>query len=405
MQIQFLGGASYVGSLGMLLKDQELTLFDYGFLPMRPPKFPMEAPAVDSMFLTHCHIDHSGMIPWLARRFDTAIYATPLTIDVSELLLEDSIKVARMEGYPQPYNKGDVRKAVRNFQPVEFGAKIDAGGHEVVVHSAGHIPGAAMYEIVGHETTLFTGDLNTLSTRLVYGANAVKCDNLIIESTYAGRSHPERLKLEFEFVQKIKEVISRGGKAIIPVFAVGRTQEIMLILRGEKFNASVDGMGCTVNRIYSKWPQFLRSSKKFKAAMRKADVVKRARDRRRVDSDVILTTSGMLDGGPVIEYLQMLKEDTRNAVLLTGYQVEGTNGRKLMEEGVISLYGTDEKVKAGVEFFDFSAHAGHDDLIRFINACDPKKVVLMHGDNREVLAKDIEGREVILPKEGEWLEI
>jgi putative mRNA 3-end processing factor len=273
------------------------------------------------------------------------------------------------------------------------------------VHSAGHIPGAAMFEILGHDTTLFTGDLNTLSTRLVYGAQPVKCDTLIMESTYAGRNHPERMKLEFQFVQKIKEVVSRGGVAILPSFAVGRTQEILLILRGQKFDVKLDGMGASVNRIYLKWPEYLRSAKKLKAAIRRVDVVRKARDRTRADADVIITTSGMLDGGPVIDYLQRMKDDAKSAVLLTGYQVEGTNGRKLMDGGMINLYGTAVKVNTGLEFFDFSAHAGHDDLLRFIDGCDPKRVILMHGDNRDILAKDIQGREVILPKEGELLEI
>jgi len=345
------------------------------------------------------------MIPWLARRHDTAIYATPLTMDVSELLLEDSIKVARLEGFPQPYNKNDVRKAMRNFESVDYGSTVKIGEHEIVVHSAGHIPGAAMYEIIGHETTLFTGDLNNLSTRLVYGAQPVKCDNLIIETTYAGRNHPERLKLEFQFVQKIKEVISRGGTAVLPAFAVGRTQELLLILRGQKFDVKLDGMGASVNRIYLKWPEYLRNVKNLRGAMRKVDVVRRARDRAQTDYDVIVTTSGMLDGGPVIDYIQRLKDDSRNGIFLTGYQVEGTNGRKLMDEGMINLYGTDVKVNAGLNFFDFSAHAGHDDLLRFIRGCDPKRVVLMHGDNRELLAADLEGMEVILPEEDEWVEI
>lgn len=405
MEIKFLGGASYVGCLGMLLKGEESMLFDYGILPVDPPKYPMEAPAVDSVFLTHCHIDHSGMMPWLASRYNCDIYATPPTMDVSELLLEDSIKVAGYEGHPQPFNLKEVRKTMRNFNTVDFGTQLEVGGYEVKVHSAGHIPGAAMYELNGHETALFTGDINNVATNLVFGANPVKCDNLIIESTYAGRNHPDRLKLEFKFVEKIKDVLAMGGKVILPSFAVGRTQELLLILRAQKFDITLDGMGAAVNKLYLKHPRFVRSAKGLRAAINKAKPVKRARDRKKVDSNVIVTTSGMLDGGPVLEYLQMFKDEPRNAVLLTGYQVEGTNGRKLMDTGMISMYGADVKVNAKLDFFDFSAHAGHDDLLRFIEGCNPEKVILMHGDNREELAKDIEGREVLLPMEGEWLEI
>jgi putative mRNA 3-end processing factor len=386
-------------------KGNETMLFDYGFLPVSPPEFPMKAPRVKDVFLSHCHIDHSGLIPWLARRFDSAIYAAPPTIDICKILLDDSVKISEYEATPLPYNKKDVRKTMRNFRPLEFGEKTESAGYEIRSHSAGHVPGAAMYEIVGRKNTLFTGDMNTLSTHLVHGANPVKCDNLIIEATYAGRNHPDRLKAEFEFVQKIKQVVGMGGKVIIPSFAVGRTQEVLLILRGQKFDTILDGMGAAVNGVYLNWPKYLRSRKKLRSAINNVHVVRNARDRNRVDPEVIVTTSGMLDGGPVIEYLKRYKNDSRNAILLTGYQVEGTNGRKLMDEGSVNLYGSDEKVNTKLEFFDFSAHAGHDELVRFVEACDPEKVILMHGDNRQVLAKDLVGREVHLPKEGEWLEI
>jgi len=115
-----------------------------------------------------------------------------------------------------------------------------------------------------------------------------------------------------------------------------------------------------------------------------------------------VTTSGMLDGGPVIRYLEAVRDDPRSAILLTGYQVEGSNGRRLMDEGVIELAGADVKVRCEWQKFDFSAHAGHDDLVRFIEGCDPQRVVLMHGDHREALAEALEGREVLLPVEGQW---
>jgi len=104
----------------------------------------------------------------------------------------------------------------------------------------------------------------------------------------------------------------------------------------------------------------------------------------------------------VLRYLEVIREDPRSAVLLTGYQVEGTNGRRLVEEGVIDLYGVTVDIKCEWQKFDFSAHAGHDDLIRFIEACDPQRVVLMHGENRQILADALEGREVLLPQEGQW---
>ena len=111
----------------------------------------------------------------------------------------------------------------------------------------------------------------------------------------------------------------------------------------------------------------------------------------------------MLEGGPVLHYINHLKNDTRSAILLTGYQVEGTNGRLLMDEGILDLYGVKEKIDSEVVFFDFSAHAGHSELVEFARKCSPEKIVLMHGDSREKLAEDLKnlGFEVIMPKNGE----
>jgi len=154
------------------------------------------------------------------------------------------------------------------------------------------------------------------------------------------------------------------------------------------------------------YPGYVRSVRKLKDAMSKTKVVG---GKRRFESalrgEVIVTTSGMLDGGPVLRYIERLRDDPHSAILLTGYQVEGTNGRRLVDEGVIDLYGVDIKPKCELVQFDFSAHAGHNDLVKFVEGCDPEKVILMHGDNRQELAKDLEGVECIMPQEGQWIEL
>jgi putative mRNA 3-end processing factor len=121
-----------------------------------------------------------------------------------------------------------------------------------------------------------------------------------------------------------------------------------------------------------------------------------------MEADVIITTSGMLEGGPVGNYLRSLGGDSKNAVFLTGYQVEGTNGRRLMDDGVVEFDGETIKVEAEVEYFDFSSHAGHSDLVKFIKRCDPETVVVMHSGHPDVLAEDpdLEGYEFILPETG-----
>jgi putative mRNA 3-end processing factor len=403
MEIQFLGGATEVGRLGMLLRTgPDMALFDYGMLPHDPPAYPMKAPPVDRLFVSHAHLDHSGMVPWICGRSETEVILTPPTADVADLLQEDSLKIANLEGFESPYDASDIQATRRSSRVLDFGDIVEMDSMEITLHSAGHIPGATMFEINGSQTMLFTGDLHTLTTDLVFGARPVSCDTLIIEATYAGRNHPDRLKSEYEFLEKIRKVNSRGGIAIVPSFAVGRTQDVLLTLARGKFEVWLDGMGKTVNRIYLDYPEYLRSAKKLRHAIGKVRVRTERTSREALQGDVIVTTSGMLDGGPVLRYIEAIRNDPRSAILLTGFQVEGTNGRRLVDEGAIEIKGATVRPKCEWQKFDFSAHAGHDDLVRFIEACDPKRVVLMHGDNRELLAEALEGREVLLPVEGQW---
>jgi putative mRNA 3-end processing factor len=404
MDFQFLGGASEVGRLGMVLKSGPTSvLFDYGLLPKDPPQYPMPAPPVDGMFVSHAHLDHTGMIPWITRRQDVDVVLTPPTADVADLLLQDSLKIADAEGFDAPFNDHDLRTARRRFRTIDFGDNVDMGDLEVTAHPAGHIPGATMYEVNGNQTMLFTGDLHTLTTDLVWGAKPVKCDTLFVESTYAGRQHPERLKSEYAFLKKVEQVVNRGGIALVPSFAVGRTQDIILALAKARHEVWLDGMGKKVNSIYVEHPEYIRSAKKLRQAMHRVKVVDSPRARElALRGEVIVCTSGMLDGGPVLHYLDAIREDPKSAILLTGYQVEGTNGRKLVDTGSVDLYGVAVDIKIEWQKFDFSAHAGHDELIRFIEGCDPQRVVLMHGEQRELLAEALEGREVLLPLEGQW---
>jgi putative mRNA 3-end processing factor len=406
---EFLGGGHEVGRLGILLRcDKTRLLFDYGMTATAPPSYPKEAPPVDKMFLTHSHLDHCGMIPWLTARYDIDIVSTAMSREVAQILLEDSIKVAQSEGYPQHYDIEDVKIAKRRFRTIAFGETMEVGDQQVKAHPAGHIPGATMYEIRSKATTLVTGDIHTIDTRLVNGAKPVKCDNLIMESTYAGRNHTDRAKTEHMFLKKIDEVLDRRGKVIIPAFAVGRTQEILLLLKDHRREFWLDGMGRKVSKVYLSMPEFLRSGKSFRSAANRTKVVRNVHGRARAaKADIIVTTSGMLDGGPVIQYLDELKDDPKSAILLTGYQVEGSNGRMLLDTGIINVKGANVKIHCDVQKFDFSAHAGHDQLLAFAKGCSPERIVLCHGDQRELLAKDLreEGFEVLLPRDGEKFEL
>ncbi|MFP3871368.1 MAG: MBL fold metallo-hydrolase [Candidatus Natronoplasma sp.] len=407
MKLNFLGSASKVGPLSLVMHYDDFSLiFDHGMLPADPPEYPMRSPLVDMAFLSHSHLDHCGMMPSLVRQNDIPVLSTHPTVEVAELLLYDSLKIADIEGYPKHFEKIDIKNTKAAFDIVGYNSKRDIGGMEIEIHSAGHIPGSSMFELKGDETTLFTGDINTKNTRLIWGTHPVECDNLVIESTYGGENHDDRKETEKRFLDKIDETLKAGGQVVVPVFAVGRTQEILMLLDDRDYDVWFDGMGRTVSRIYLNHGGFLRSPKALKRAIDHANEVRSPSTRERAkDAEVIVTTSGMVEGGPVLEYLRDIRKDPDSSILLTGYQVEGTNGRRLLENGMIRDKGATLPVECYVEKYDFSAHAGHDELVEFAKGCDPENIILCHGDKRDELAEDLSEFEVYTPEEGEEVEL
>ncbi len=406
MELQFLGGASEIGSLGLLVRDQGRTLlFDYGMTPTDPPQYPRPVPLnVDAAFLSHAHLDHSGMMPLLSRLPRAQVVATPVTAAVTDLLCKDSLKVAKMEGYLEPFTPDDIRSLHSRFETHPLRGAYRRHGLEVELHGAGHIPGAAMYLYRGAKDVLFTGDISGLPSRLVGAAQPAECDVLAMESTYAGREHPDRKLTEDRLRQRIEETLSDGGKVLIPAFAVGRAQEVLLALHHAGFEVWLDGMARKVNDIYRAAPEALRDAKRFHHAADAVHAVEHQGQRRHAlrEADVIVTTGGMLDGGPVLYYLSEMYRDPHHAIFLTGYQVEGSNGRQLVEQGTVTIDEVTVRPACQVESFDFSSHAGHTELVDFARKTGAKEILLMHGDRREDLARSLrEFAEVRQPENGE----
>ncbi|HWG90979.1 MAG TPA: MBL fold metallo-hydrolase [Candidatus Thermoplasmatota archaeon] len=408
MRLKFLGGVNEVGRLGMVMEVAGNSyLFDYGIAPSDPPQYPDPAPDVDMAFLSHAHLDHSGYLPWFAGHRRAPIYTTPVSSPIADLLARDSLKICKAEGYPYPYTMEDVEAMNAAFEHIHHGETFDAGrGVEMRFHSAGHIPGSTMFEVrdpQAGKTTLFTGDINLVETRLQKPAKPVPCDTLIIEATYSGRNHPDRKQTEEAFLDAVDGIVSQGGRVLVPSFATGRTQEILLLLAKAGYEVWLDGMGKTVTQIMLAESRYLKSPRDLNEAFQRTHLVKSRHMRERaLQGDVIVATSGMLEGGPSVHYVEQMHKDPKSAVFFTGFQVPGSGGRNLLETGTLNVAGVTEKVACEVRRFDFSAHAGHDEIVAFARACRAQDIVLFHSDNRGPLAEALgEFAKVHLPVTGE----
>ena len=407
MKIKFLGGAEEVGRLAIKINDgPDSYMVDYGVVPDKPPQYPMPFEPVDHIFVTHAHFDHVGGLPVCFQSKTQNLFATDMTINSMMPILNDSLKIMRLEGYPERFNADDISSMYDSIRTVTYGDSVEAGNLVGTAYSAGHIPGSTMWGIENHNKLLVTGDLYTRDSNLLTGAKPVKSDILIMESTYAGKNHEDRKVVIQRLKNRIKEVVDNGGKVLLPAFAIGRTQELLMILSDMDLNVAVDGMGNTLSNIYMTGPNYLRSMSEFKRSQGRARQI-RSRNMRKgaLDNDVIVSTSGMLDGGPVLGYIQELMNDEKSAIFITGYQVEGTNGRLLLDTGTLNIAGVAVKPSMMVEKYDLSAHAGHDDLVSFVKDVDPNTVILCHGEHREELQDDLSEYNLILPLNGHEFEI
>jgi putative mRNA 3-end processing factor len=299
----------------------------------------------------------------------------------------------------------------RRTQKKDYNEVFKTHGYRVCFYDAGHIPGASgiHLEAESGESLFYTGDFSLKETRLVPGAaDFPEADTLILESTYFGEDHISRKETEERFIESVRETLDRGGTALIPAFAIGRTQEILMLLDAHGIRAYVDGMGRDVYKILKKYPEYLKNPDLLDRAFKHAiSVNDRQRESVLKEPSVIVTTAGMLNGGPVLSYLSRLYKDPNSRVLLTGYQVEGTNGRLALEHRMIETNGDVLSLKPRVEQYDFSAHSGDSELKKLVKDFCRKgteKIFVMHGEKTEAFAEWIyeeTGVEAYAPANGE----
>jgi len=424
-RISTLGGSREVGrSCFMLQTPESKILMDCGVnVASEDRAFPhLEVPELriqelDAVVITHSHLDHMGFVPFLYKYgFEGPVYCTPPTRDLAALLQLDYVEVAEREDKPLPYDKKDIKTFIQHTIPLDYGDVTDISPDvRITFHNAGHILGSAVVHVhigEGLHNLVYTGDIKFDRTRLFSPAvySFPRLESLIIDSTYGGADdlQPHRIDAEKEFIKIVTDTVKRGGKVIVPVFSVGRSQEIMILLEDCKrkgiFDGApvyLDGMIWESTAIHTAYPEYLcpdlrdqilhQGMNPFLSDMfvRVANPDQRAQV---IDGEpsVILATAGMMTGGPVIEYFKMLAPDPRNSLIFVGYQSEGSLGRRIQkgwrEVPLRGAGGRAAEVKVNMEIHTVDGFSGHSDrtqLLNYVRRINPKpeRVICCHGED------------------------
>jgi KH/beta-lactamase-domain protein len=429
VRVTTLGCCREVGRAAFIISTPETrVLVDCGDKPGAEDEVPyLQVPealgaganTLDAVVLTHAHLDHSALIPLLFKYgYDGPIYTTEPTRDLMGLLTLDYLDVAAKEGRAPPYESEMVREAIKHTIDLEYGNVTDiAPDIKLTLHNAGHILGSSIAHFHigdGLYNVAFSGDIHYDDTRLFNGAvnDFPRVETLILESTYGGRNDYQTDQEDSE--RKLKHTLSntleRGGTVLIPAFAVGRSQEIMLVLEEAMREGDIpevpvhlDGMIWEATAIHTTYPEYLRDDLRERIFHEDANPflseqfnhIDGGEDERQEVADsgpsIILSTSGMMEGGPIMSWMEHLGTDANSTLVFVGYQAQGTlgsriqNGRTDIPVGNGSGHGRSNSVtlEMQVETVDgFSGHADRQGLENFVRTMNPRpeKVLCVHGD-------------------------
>lgn len=442
MQVAFLGGASGVGAscLAIELAEQWFVVdagvrVDHKADPL-PDLAQLEGKHIRAIFVTHAHADHIGALPLLHRAFPTTpIFTSRGTALLMEVMLADALKIMAKRAveemelplYPEALVSGMLMQ-VRPM-PIEkpFTVPMLPG---ITIHAsrAGHIAGAVSLGFnAAAGSIVVSGDISSTPQRTVLGATPPPlkhCDLLVLESTYGSRLHPNRQAEEQRLAQAVAEGLARGGHVLIPCFGLGRGQEILLLLQAAQeqgqvpeFPIYVDGLVRRVCTTYQLLPEFL--TPRLQRQIRKGYLpftgpnitfVRDEKERERILAGppaCILSSSGMLTGGPSVWYAARLAPNPNASILITGYQDEEAPGKKLLDlaehrQNTLELGGQQVQVQCSVAKYSLSAHADGGELATYASSLNPRHVALVHGDEeaRLALRSLLTGTEVLLPTNG-----
>jgi len=422
-----LGGAREVGRSCVLLQTPESNvLIDCGINTAasnsdRYPDFRASKIAIDKLdavVVSHSHLDHCGFIPYLYKYgYDGPVYCTEPTRDLMTLLQLDAVEVGEREERELPYTSKEVRKTIKHTITLDYEEVADiTPDMRLTLYNAGHILGSSVVHLhigEGLHNLVYTGDLKFGDTRLLEAANYEfpRAETLIIESTYGGRYdvQPKRKDAENELIQTIEDTIKKNGKVLVPVFSVGRSQEVMMVLEnyshygGLEIPIYLDGMIWEATAIHTSYPEYLKRNIKKRIFNGQnpflMDNFERVNSRKRksiIESKepcVILATSGMMTGGPSVEYFKNFADDPKNMITFVGYQAEGSLGRRIqngLNELPIEKKGkmSNLKINMQVKTIDgFSGHADRRQLLGYAKKINPKpkRALVVHGEDKKCM--------------------
>ena len=393
MDIKVLGAAGEVGRSAFQVNCNGTNfLLDYGVMFGKPrgapPTYPLHVKPrdIDSVIITHAHLDHSGCVPSLFVSGNCNVYATAPTFDLSKLLIQDMIKI---EKNSHSFGVPEIDNMMQKSKIIGFKEKITRGNATFELHSSGHVVGGSTVVVESENKRLFyTGDINLRGSRLLPSADLDigEMDMVITESTYSQENQIPRKESEKGLIDFANEVMDRKGILFIPSFSVERSQEVasVLISSGFKHRVIMDGMALKVNEVLLRYPEYLRNPEIFKDVIDRVVAINDHKERKRALAEpcVVISPAGMLVGGNAVYYLQQLAFNDKNGIALVSYQGEGTPGKKLLDTGKVETRGRDLNVTAEVKQFQFSGHADRDSLFEMIkNLKGDPKIMTVHGDD------------------------
>ncbi|AJF61183.1 TPA: beta-CASP ribonuclease aCPSF1 [Candidatus Woesearchaeota archaeon] len=428
IRISYLGSGRQVGRSCLFLQTPESRiLMDCGvdvadennaYPLLEAPEFKIEE--LDAIIISHSHLDHCGFLPYLFKYgYRGPVYCTQPTRDVMALMLLDYVKIMRYDGKEPIYTSEEIKEMVKHTITLEFEEVTDITPDvRLTFYNAGHILGSAMCHLHignGLHNLVYSADMKFGKSVMLSPAATQfpRCETLLLESTYGGKDNILPTKKEmYDYLRDvINETIDRGGKCLIPVLGSGRAQDLMIMVEElirtkevRKVDVFIDGLIWDITAIHTAYPEFLNSSIRKQIFHRDnnpflSDIFKRigsGKERQQVieetGSCIILATSGMLVGGPSVEYLRALADNSNNSLVFSSYQGAGSLGRRIQNgEREISFKDGHKQeicqIKMDVHKLEISDHSDRKELMNYVARCSPRprKIILNHGESSRCL--------------------